>query len=150
MVISQKEKDLERLTKKLLAFIILKEIVQRCGKWFGIMKSYLCFQMEQGSGIQAISLTKPQSLEDLAAINSVMRLMASERGAEQPLNKYARFKANFPEDWEQEMIDNGLTKEERLLMHSYLDYEYGVCATQKILCLWFKILYWWIQSCMVR
>ena len=29
------------------------------------------------------------------------------------------------------MIDHHLSKEERLLMHSYLDYEYGICATQE-------------------
>ena len=54
--------------------------------------------MEQQSGIQGITLTEPQSLEDLATLNSVMRLMAPERGAEQPLNKYARYR-----DWETNM-----------------------------------------------
>ena len=34
------------------------------------------FQMEQQSGIQGIALTKPESVEDLAHLNSVIRLMA--------------------------------------------------------------------------
>lgn len=88
------------------------------------------FQMEQQSGIQGIALAKPKSLEDLATINSVMRLMASERGAEQPLNKYARFREN-PTAWDQEMIRYGLNTEERTLLHSMLDYSSGICAHQE-------------------
>lgn len=88
------------------------------------------FQMEQQSGIQGIALTKPRSLEDLATINSVMRLMASERGAEQPLNKYARFRENSTA-WDQEMIRFGLNDEERELLHSILDYSSGICAHQE-------------------
>ena len=34
------------------------------------------FQMEQQSGIQGIALTKPQSLEDLATLNSVNKIAA--------------------------------------------------------------------------
>lgn len=88
------------------------------------------FQMEQQSGIQGIALAKPKSLEDLATINSVMRLMASERGAEQPLSKYARFREN-PTAWDQEMIRYGLNDEERALLHSLLDYSSGICAHQE-------------------
>lgn len=40
------------------------------------------FQMEQQSGIQGIALTKPQSVEDLAHLNSVIRLMAQDKNAE--------------------------------------------------------------------
>ena len=50
------------------------------------------FQMEQQSGIQGIALTHPESVDDLAHLNSIIRLMAQEKGGEQPLNKYARFK----------------------------------------------------------
>ena len=53
------------------------------------------FQMEKQSGIQGIALTHPSSVDDLAVINSVMRLMASEKGAEQPLSKYAKYKDNI-------------------------------------------------------
>ena len=59
-----------------------------------------------------------------------MRLMASEKGAEQPLEKYARFKKT-PELWEMEMVEYGLTEEERNILHPYLDYEYGICASQE-------------------
>ena len=60
------------------------------------------FQMEKQSGVQGIALTHPKSVEDLATLNSVIRLQAEEKGAEQPLNKYTRFKNN-PNLWIKEM-----------------------------------------------
>lgn len=88
------------------------------------------FQFDTPQGVQGISLARPNSVEELAALNSIMRLMASEKGAEQPLEKYARFKKT-PELWEKEMISYGLTQEERNILHPYLDYEYGICASQE-------------------
>lgn len=88
------------------------------------------FQMDQNSGIQAISLTKPTSVEDLATINSVMRLMASEKGAEQPLNIYAAYKEDISL-WYREMEEHQLTQEQKDLLESFVGYEYGVCATQE-------------------
>lgn len=88
------------------------------------------FQFDTPQGLQGISLSRPNSVEELAALNSIMRLMASEKGAEQPLEKFARFKRN-PQLWEKEMINAGLTDEQRKLLHKFLDYEYGVCASQE-------------------
>ena len=88
------------------------------------------FQFDTPQGIQGISLAKPTSVEEMAALNSIMRLMASEKGAEQPLEKYARFKRN-PLLWDEEMNSYHLTKEQKQLLHQYLDYEYGICASQE-------------------
>jgi DNA polymerase-3 subunit alpha len=88
------------------------------------------FQMEQQSGIQGIALAKPASVDDLATLNSVIRLMAQERGAEQPLSKFARFKNN-PELWDEEMERWGLTDEERAILHRELDLSYGICESQE-------------------
>ena len=88
------------------------------------------FQFDTPQGLQAISLARPTSVEELASLNSIMRLMASEKGAEQPLEKYARFKQNS-QLWEQEMDLYGLTDSEKRLLHKYLDYEYGICASQE-------------------
>lgn len=88
------------------------------------------FQMEQQSGIKGIEMTKPTTVEELAAINSVMRLMAPEKGAEQPLDTFAKRKRN-PSIWESEMIQYGLNKEERDWLHSWLDTSYGICETQE-------------------
>lgn len=88
------------------------------------------FQFDTPQGLQGISLAKPSSVEELAALNSIMRLMASEKGAEQPLEKYARFKKN-PTLWDKEMDEYNLTQEQKALLHKYLDYEYGICASQE-------------------
>jgi len=40
------------------------------------------FQMEKQSGINGIALLKPTSVDDLATLNSVIRLMAQEKGGE--------------------------------------------------------------------
>lgn len=88
------------------------------------------FQMEQQSGIKGIELTKPTTVEELAAINSVMRLMPPEKGAKQPINTFADRKKDFT-IWESEMISYGLNKEERKWLHGWLDTSYGICETQE-------------------
>ena len=88
------------------------------------------FQMEQQSGVRGIALTHPRSVDELAVLNSVIRLMATEKGAESPLDKYARFRNN-PSDWDKEMIDMGLTEEERKIMHRELDISDGLSITQE-------------------
>lgn len=88
------------------------------------------FQMEKQSGVQGIALTKPECLDDLATLNSVIRLMAQEPGDEQPLNKYARFKKDISL-WYAEMDRYGLTKEEQKLLEPILKSSYGICESQE-------------------
>ena len=88
------------------------------------------FQMEQQSGVRGIALTHPRSVDELAVLNSVIRLMATEKGAESPLDKYARFRDN-PNAWDREMISMGLTEEERKIMHRELDISDGMSITQE-------------------
>ena len=88
------------------------------------------FQMEKQSGIQGIALTHPQSVDDLAVLNSVIRLMAQEKGAEQPLNKFARFK-NDIHQWYDEMEGYGLTKEEQKLLEPVIKLSYGISESQE-------------------
>ena len=89
-----------------------------------------CFQMEKDSGVQGIALTKPKSVDDLATLNSVIRLMAQEKGGEQPLNKYARFK-NDISLWYKEMDEYGLTTEEQKILEPILKISYGICESQE-------------------
>ena len=89
-----------------------------------------CFQMEKDSGVQGIALTHPQSVDDLATLNSVIRLMAQEKGGEQPLNKYARFKKDISL-WYKEMDFYGLTKEEQEILEPVLKISYGMCESQE-------------------
>lgn len=88
------------------------------------------FQMEQQSGIQGIALTKPESVDDLAVLNSVIRLMAPDKNAEPPLQKYARFKQDISL-WYKEMSDYGLTKEEQKLLEPIVKQSYGICESQE-------------------
>ena len=87
------------------------------------------FQMEKSSGIQGIALTHPQSVEDLAHLNSVIRLMAQDKDAEQPLQKYARFKDDI-RHWYKEMSDAGLTEQDQKILKPYLEGSYGICESQ--------------------
>ena len=88
------------------------------------------FQMEKQSGIQGIALSKPSSVDDLATLNSVIRLMAQEKGAEQPLNKFARFK-NDISLWYEEMDKYGLTKEEQELLEPVVKLSYDISESQE-------------------
>ena len=88
------------------------------------------FQMEKQSGIQGIALTQPENVDDLAVLNSVIRLMAQDKNAEQPLNKYARFKEDISL-WYDEMDRYGLTEEEMRLLEPLLKSSYGICESQE-------------------
>lgn len=92
------------------------------------------FQMEKQSGIQAISLCKPDSVDSLATINSVMRLMPQSANAEQPLEKYARFKNNITL-WYQEMTEAGLNEHEQQILKEILLNSAGICEAQEYLVL---------------
>ncbi len=88
------------------------------------------FQMEKTSGIEALKLVKPTSVDDLAVINSAMRLMASEGATETPLQKFARYKADISL-WYKEMDEAGLTKEEQKLLEPIVGNSYGICESQE-------------------
>ena len=88
------------------------------------------FQMEQKSGIQGIDILKPASVDELAILNSTIRLMPQEKNAEMPTNKLARFKNN-PEEWDKEMNGYGLTLEQRETLKPILGISYGLCIAQE-------------------
>lgn len=92
------------------------------------------FQMEKESGKQALALAKPRSVDDLATINSVIRLMAQEKGAETPLQKYARFHEDISL-WYKEMTEAGLTEEEQNILKDILGVSSGICEAQEYLML---------------
>lgn len=88
------------------------------------------FQMEQQSGIQGIALTKPESVDDLAVLNSVIRLMAQSKDEEQPLVKYARFKSDI-NHWYKELTHYGLGEAEKKLLEPIVGLAYGICESQE-------------------
>ena len=56
--------------------------------------------------------------------------MATEKGAESPLDKYARFRSKS-NDWDHEMVQYGLSEDERLILHRELDISDGMSITQE-------------------
>lgn len=90
------------------------------------------FQFDSDVGAQAAKKVKPSSIIEMSDANGLMRLMASEKGAEPPMEKYIRFKENISL-WYQEMNKYGLTKEEQKVLEPYFLPSYGVPSSQEIL-----------------
>ena len=88
------------------------------------------FQMEKQSGIQGIATLKPTSVDDLAILNSTIRLMAQEKGGEMPTDKLARFK-NDPREWDRELEMWGLGPKEKEILEPVLGMSYGLCIAQE-------------------
>lgn len=89
------------------------------------------FQMEQDSGVKGIAAVHPNSIDDLAALNAVIRLMAPEKGAEQPVDKFARFKKNYPHAWQQEMREWGVEEKYWSMLENIIGISYGMCIQQE-------------------
>ena len=88
------------------------------------------FQFMTSVGQQAIQKIKPRSLIELGVANAVMRLMAQDKGAEQPLDKYVRYKNNITE-WYNTMKEYGLTDEEVSTMEKHLSHVSGMATMQE-------------------
>lgn len=100
--------------------------------WIGENKVMNLFQFDTPVGLQAAKRIQPHSLPELAAANSIMRLMVSEQGAEQPIDTYIRYK-NDINQWYSCMRDEyHLTDEEIHTVEPYLLPVYGVGDTQEI------------------
>ena len=126
----QPEATLRETFEKVLNIYKLDRTSEDMWKMVWAHKIESLFQMEQESGIQGIALTKPKSVDDLAVLNSVIRLMAQEKGGEQPLVKYARFKNNITH-WYEEMKQYGLSFTEMETLKPIVGLSYGICEAQE-------------------
>lgn len=88
------------------------------------------FQMEEQSGIKGIATLKPGSVDELAVLNSTIRLMAQEGESEMPTDKLARFKSD-PTAWDRELASWGLGSLEKSILEPILKSSYGLCITQE-------------------
>ena len=86
------------------------------------------FQLDTPVGMAAVKLIKPRDIAELSAINSLMRLMASE--GEMPLDTFLRHRENKGM-WRGEMVQAGLTSSEVELMEHHLGDRYGVAESQE-------------------
>lgn len=128
----EEQETLQKTYEKYLGVYTLERDTQEMWQMLWNHKVISFFQMEKESGKQAISLSKPHSVDDLAALNSVMRLMAQEKGGEAPLQKYARFKTDINQ-WRKEMTSMGLSEEEQKILEDILGESYGICEAQEYL-----------------
>lgn len=124
------EKTLRETYEKYLGVYNLERDASKMWDMVKEHKIQSLFQMEEQSGIQGIALTNPRSVDDLAVLNSVIRLMAQSKDEEQPLNKYARFKNDIGQ-WYKEMDNYHLTKEEQKLLEPIIGLSYGIAESQE-------------------
>jgi len=104
--------------------------------WLAIQQNKVLnvFQFDSDVGAQAAKKIKPSNMRELADSNGLMRLMAAEKGAETPMDKYIRYK-NDISLWYQEMENFGLSKAEQKILEPYFLSSYGVPPSQEQLML---------------
>lgn len=87
------------------------------------------FQLDSQVGRQGVKKIQPRSVEELTAVNALIRLMA-EDGEESPMDKYIRYKKDV-KLWCKEMSNYGLTPQEQQYFEPYLSESYGICYSQE-------------------
>lgn len=87
------------------------------------------FQLDTPVGKQAMRNAKPKDVREAAALNSLMRLMATENG-EMPLDKYTKFKHNI-QLWYQEIEKYNVPKKEVEILEKHYLPSSGVPNTQE-------------------
>lgn len=97
--------------------------------WKILPSIYSVFQFDTPISQKALDATHPQSVMDLSAANSLLRLMP-DNADETPINKYIRYKENH-QAWIQDTIDFGLNDEERNILWKYLSDAYGMADSQE-------------------
>lgn len=90
------------------------------------------FQFDTPVGLQAAKRIKPHSLVELATANSIMRLMVSGEGAEQPIDTYIKYKNDISLWYKCMREEYHLTEDEIKILEKYLLPVYGVGDTQEI------------------
>ena len=125
-----RESTLRETYEKIIGIYKLEREAPEMWKMCWEHKVQSLFQMEKQSGISGIAAMKPTSVDDLAILNSAIRLMATEKGGEMPVNKLARFKAH-PGDWDRELQKYGLGEEAKKILEPVLGVSYGLCIAQE-------------------
>ena len=126
----EKESTLKETYEKIVGIYNLEREAPEMWQMCWEHKVMSLFQMEKQSGINGIAAMKPTSVDDLAILNSAIRLMATEKGGEMPVNKLARFKAH-PDDWDYELRKYGLGVEAKEILEPVLSVSYGLCIAQE-------------------
>lgn len=126
----EKDLSLREIYNKYLHPEILPQDDEKMWKALAEGSVINCFQFDSAVGSQAAKKIKPQNPLEMADANGLMRLMAEEKGAEAPLDKYVRFKNNI-QLWYDEMNKVGLSKDEQKILEPYFKSSYGVPPSQE-------------------
>ena len=124
------EETLRKTYEKLIGIYNLEREAPEMWEMIWDHKIESLFQMEKQSGIQGIAIAKPKSIDELAVLNSVIRLMAPEKGAEMPLNMWGRYRSNIDE-WIREMRRFGLSEDEIDWLSNHSAITDGICESQE-------------------
>ena len=124
------EETLRKTYEKLIGIYNLEREAPEMWKMIWNHEIESLFQMEKQSGIQGIAIAKPKSIDELAVLNSVIRLMAPEKGAEMPLNMWGRYRENI-DDWIREMRRFGLSEDEIEWLSNHSAITDGICESQE-------------------
>jgi DNA polymerase-3 subunit alpha len=112
------------------------------------------FQFDSDVGAKAAKKILPTNIQELTDANGLMRLMTGEKGEENPIDKYIRYKNNLSL-WYDEMDRYGLTKEEQKILEPHFKPSYGVPPSQEQMMLMlmdeiFAVLHWlkvtWLEK----
>jgi len=99
--------------------------------WDKIWKNEIIdiFQMDSTVGKQSLSLIKPESIPQLAAVNSLMRLVP-EKGAKTPTEEYVMYKQH-PELIKKEINELNATDKEKEILYNFMKDYTGVIESQE-------------------
>ena len=97
--------------------------------WDILPTIYSVFQFDTPISTKALSATKPHSVMDLSAANSLLRLMP-DGADETPIDRYIRYKS-AKSAWEEDTKNFGLNDSEREILWNYLADAYGMADSQE-------------------
>ena len=102
---------------------------KKADMWDILPSIYSVFQFDTPISVKALEATKPHSVMDLSAANSLLRLMPDDAD-ETPIDRYKRYKEKH-ETWVQDTIKFGLNDNERTCLWEYLSDAYGMADSQE-------------------
>lgn len=99
--------------------------------WEKIWKNEIIdiFQMDSTVGKQSLSLVKPENIPQMAAVNSLMRLIP-EKGAKTPTEEYVMYKQH-PELIKKEIDNLDATDKEKEILYNFMKDYTGVLESQE-------------------
>lgn len=87
------------------------------------------FQMDTPVGKQSVALVKPESIPQMAAVNSLMRLVP-EKGSKTPTEEYVMYKQH-PELIKKEIDELNATQKEKEVLYNFMKDYTGVLESQE-------------------